>query len=362
VVRAVLVRTRIAICLELVGRCEVSRHSTVESTSGTLAALCVREVTLCFVATSFSVTPSKLTLVDHPHILPFVSISSSRLLSDDGCALIWLILGGARVLVSNELVGTSEVSVNTAVETTRCTDTVLVLEGALELVSRILRVFLGYPLLINPDVFSFVSVCCPRLLSDHSFSLIRLVFVWARVIVVFWFVRSSKVSRFVRIESTGFDLTVDVLESVSVRVRTNRRLMRIFFVFEVRFSRSNRSIGSSGLFSDNSYCLIRLVLIGTGVIEVLRVIRGCEVSRLVSIEGTSFNLSVNILKSVAMCVRTNWRLVRIPFILKVNISGPSVSVSRSWLFSNHSLCLVRLVFIWTRVIVVLRLEWSSKVS
>jgi hypothetical protein len=162
VVRAVLVRTRVAICLELVGRCEVSVHSAVESTSGTLAALGVREGRLCFVATSFSVTASKLTLVDHPHILPFVSISSSRLLSDDSCALIWLILRGARVLVSNELMGTGEVSVNSTVETTRSTASVLVLEGALELVGGILRVLLGNSLLINPDVFPFVSVCCPR--------------------------------------------------------------------------------------------------------------------------------------------------------------------------------------------------------
>jgi hypothetical protein len=169
------------------------------------------------------------------------------------------------------------------------------------------------------------------------------------------------VCRFVRVECSGFDLSVDVLESVGVRVRTDGRLVRIFFVFKVRLSGSNRSICSSRFFGDHSDSLIRLVLIGTGVIEVLRVIRGSEVSGLVGIECTSLNLSVNILESVSMSVRTNWGLVGIPLVFKVHIGRPGVSIGCSWLFGDHCNCLVRLIFIGTRIIVVLGLVWGSKV-
>jgi len=162
VVRSVFGRTGIVTCLELVRRREVSVDTAVESTGDTLATAVSREGALCLVVTSLRSATLGLTLVDHPHVLPFGSIRSSRLLSDDSCGLIWLVRCRAWVLVRNELVGTGEVRIHPAVETTSDRFVAVIRKGALKFVSSCGWVFLGNPLLVNPDVFSFVSVLCSR--------------------------------------------------------------------------------------------------------------------------------------------------------------------------------------------------------
>lgn len=159
VLRSVFGRTGIAVCLELVRRREVSSDTAVESTSDTLATSVSLEGALCLVA-SWTLASCGLTLVDHPHVLPFGSILSSRLLSDDGCSLIGLVRCRAWVLVRHELVGTGEVRMHPAVETTSSRLVAFILKGALEFVGTSGRILLGNSLLVDPDVFSFVSVLC----------------------------------------------------------------------------------------------------------------------------------------------------------------------------------------------------------
>lgn len=93
-IRAVLGWTGVVVRLEFVRRREVSMHTTIESSSNTLATFCSLKSGLHLVVL---LTVSSLTLVDHPDVLPFVSVSSSRLFSNDSFGLIWLILGRARV-------------------------------------------------------------------------------------------------------------------------------------------------------------------------------------------------------------------------------------------------------------------------
>jgi len=164
VVGSVFVGAGVTVRFELVRPSEVSVDTAVESTSAArVATIAVVEGVLDLVATAFG-TACLLALVDHPHVLPFVSISSSRLLSDDSGSLIGLVLGGAWVLVSYELIGSCEVCSHSTVETTCRTLSLhlALFEGALELVSRAFRVLLGDPLLVNPDVFTLVAVSSPR--------------------------------------------------------------------------------------------------------------------------------------------------------------------------------------------------------
>ena len=75
--------------------------------------------------------------------------------------------------------------------------------------------------------------------------------------------------------------------------------------------------------------------------------------RLISVESSSFNFPIVVLKGVWVRVCSNWRLVTIPFIFEMSLSRSSVPVSSSRFFSNYSDCLVRLILIWARIIVVL---------
>jgi hypothetical protein len=92
---------------------------------------------------------------------------------------------------------------------------------------------------------SIVPVRSSRFFSNYSDCLVRLILIWARIVVVLWLIRSGEMSRLVRVESSSFNFTIVVLESVGVRVCSNWRLVTIPFIFEMSLSRSNGSISSS---------------------------------------------------------------------------------------------------------------------
>jgi hypothetical protein len=49
-------------------------------------------------------------------------------------------------------------------------------------------------LLVYPDVFSLILICCSREFSDDGDSLISLIFIRARVVIIFSFIRCCEMS------------------------------------------------------------------------------------------------------------------------------------------------------------------------
>lgn len=176
VLRPVLVRAGVIVGLELVRLCEVGSNTAVEATGDTLHALTGLEGALVFVLPNLRLGARNLLLINED-VFSLISVSGPRLLCDDSLGLIGLILGRARVLVCHELIRRGEVSGDSTIETTFGTLAIDILKSRLVIVLPNLRVSTRNLLLINPDVFSFVSIRSSGLLGNNSVSLVRLVLI-----------------------------------------------------------------------------------------------------------------------------------------------------------------------------------------
>jgi hypothetical protein len=170
------------------------------------------------------------------------------------------------------------------------------------------------------------------------------------------------VSRFVSVEGTSLNLSVNIFIRFLVLVCARHGLLSGLLVLEPSFGGSQGPVSGSWQLGNDCLSLVGLVAVRSRIIVIFRLVRSSEMGILVSVECTSLNLTVNIFVSLLVLVGPGHRLLGGLLIFKPSFSRSHGIVSSSGKLSNDCLCLVRLVAIRSRIVVVFRLVGCGEVG